>query len=253
MFLQARFNRVLLLTDFGAGLYVGQMRACLSASLPEMPVIDLAQDLPPFRPDLAAYLLPALTRDLPDHSLYLCVVDPGVGSDRAGLVVQVDGDWFVGPDNGLLVPVARRAPEPSVWRIGWQPERMSASFHGRDWFAPVVARLWHGEDLCLSPLGLADMVGSDWDDELASILYVDRFGNLITGLRAPRRELRPALQVGAQRLPRARTFSDVAPGQAFWYENAFGLVEIAVNRGRADQVLGLSAGDTIGGFPPEAG
>lgn len=238
-------RRILLLTDFGGGLYVGQIQAVLHARLPSIPCLGLVQDLPAFRPDLAAYLLPALMRDLPDESLYLCVVDPGVGGERDGLVVEADGDWLIGPDNGLLSCVIRRARRCSVWRIGWRPERLSASFHGRDWFAPAAARLIQGEALDLSPLDPQALVGMDWPDERAVIVYVDRFGNLMTGLRAASVDPDAAILLAGRRLKRARTFCEVGLGEAFWYENSLGLVEIAVNQGRADRLLGLEVGDPI--------
>ena len=241
-------QRIVLMTDFGGGLYVGQMRARLNALLPMTPVIDLVHDLPAFRPDLAAYLLPALVRDMPDDTLYLCVVDPGVGGERAALLIQTDSGWFIGPDNGLLAPLVRRVPNACAWRIGWQPPVMSASFHGRDWFVPAAARLCQGLDLQIASLDTEALVGADWPTETPAILYVDHFGNLISGLNASGRDHRLWLQVGAERLPHARTFCEVASGAPFWYENAFGLVEIAVNQGRADQLFGLAAGDPIGPF-----
>ncbi|NVZ11465.1 SAM-dependent chlorinase/fluorinase [Allochromatium humboldtianum] len=242
---QPAIERILLATDFGANLYVGQMHARLHALVPGVPCMSLMQDLPPFRPDLAAYLLPALLRDLPRDSLLLCVVDPGVGGERAGLLVRADGHWLIGPDNGLFALVARRAGDGAVWRIGWQPERMSASFHGRDWFAPAAARLVLGEDLELMPLAPADLIGADWPDERATIVYVDHFGNLMTGMRASSVVAEAVLRVRGQPLPRARTFCEVEPGQAFWYENALGLIEIAVNQGRADRQLALGVGDSV--------
>ncbi len=245
---QAAIQRVALVTDFGDGLYVGQMRARLGALLPATPVIDLVHDLPPFRPDLAAYLLPALVRDMPGSTLYLCVVDPGVGGERVVLAVESDGDWFIGPDNGLLAPLLQRAGTASVWRIDWQPAAMSPSFHGRDWFVPAAARLCLGQDLLLFDLVPSAIVGSDWPEERPCILYVDRFGNLLSGLNARGRDHRHGLQVRERHLRHARTFSEVPPDQPFWYENSFGLVEVAVNRGRANDLLGLAAGDLIGPF-----
>lgn len=100
----------------------------------------------------------------------------------------------------------------------------------------------------MSCLETSAMVGSDWPQERGVILYVDRFGNLISGLHARGRDRRHRLQVGEQTLRNARTFCQVVPGESFWYKNAFGLVEIAVNRGRADDLLGLAAGDPIGPF-----
>ncbi|WP_296697228.1 SAM hydrolase/SAM-dependent halogenase family protein [Thiocapsa sp. UBA6158] len=243
-------RRLVLVTDFGDGIYVGQMRARLGDLLPGVPLVDLVHDLPPFRIDLAACLLPALVRDMPAGSIYVCVVDPGVGGARAGLLVQMRDSWFIGPDNGLLVPLVHCAEDAVVARIGWYPSVLSASFHGRDWFAPAAARLALGTDLQLCPLDPADMVGSDWPKERAAVVYVDRFGNLMTGLQATGRPRTHALQVGQRCLRHARTFCEVASGEAFWYENAFGLVEIAVNLGRADRELGLSPGDPIGPFLP---
>lgn len=240
-----KIERLVLLTDFGPGIYVGQMQARLDALLPGLARIDLAHDLAPFRPDLAGYLLRALIRDMPECSLYLCVVDPGVGGERSLLLARVGRDWLVAPDNGLLAPLLRRAEDWALWRIGWCPERSSASFHGRDWIAPAAARLALGEDLRLTPLAFGQWVGADWPRELRVILHVDHFGNLLTGLDAPSPDADYALQVGSHRLPRARTFCEVAPGSAFWYENALGLIEIAVSQGRADRLLGLGVGDPV--------
>jgi len=213
--------------------------------VPELPVIDLVHDLPPFRPDLAAYLLPALVRDMPRGTLYLCVVDPGVGSERAALALEADGDWFLGPDNGLLSRVARRSGRARPYRIGWRPERLSASFHGRDWFAPAAARLYLGQPLDLEEVGLSSMVGADWAARLAAVIYADSFGNLMCGLEAEDYPMGGRLGAGGRLLASARTFCEVQEDEPFWYENALGLVEIAVNRGRADRELGLGPGDPV--------
>lgn len=239
-------RQLALVTDYGDGPYVGQMRARLADLIPALPSIDLVHDLPAFRPDLAAYLLPALVRDMPAGMLFLCVVDPGVGGARDLLLLRADGAWFVAPDNGLLALVARRAKSVDAWRIGWRPAVLSASFHGRDWFVPVAGRLCQGQDLGLTALAPADLVGASWPQERPSILYIDRFGNLLTGVKAPDPDIRHSLRVGSSQLPRARTFCEVPVGAPFWYANAFGLVEIAVNQGRADQALGLAIDDPIG-------
>jgi S-adenosyl-L-methionine hydrolase (adenosine-forming) len=239
--------RLALVTDFGPGVYLGQMRGRLSELVPHLPVIDLVQDLPPFRADLAAYLLPALIRDMPRGTLYLCVVDPGVGGARSMLLVESDGDWLLGPDNGLLSRVAHRGREVRAFRIGWRPQSLSASFHGRDWIAPAAARLCQDQPLGLRSLERRDLVGSDWADEWPAVIYGDRYGNLMCGLRAAAPPLGPhtRIRVAGRLLGRARTFCEVPVGEPFWYENALGLVEIAVNRGRADRLLGLTPGDAI--------
>ncbi|NEV64657.1 SAM hydrolase/SAM-dependent halogenase family protein [Thiorhodococcus minor] len=250
---RASIDRIAVVTDFGDGIYVGQMRARLQVLAPAVAQIDLVQDLPPFRPDLAAYLLPALAGDMPERTLYLCVVDPGVGGQRDALLARVDDDWLLGPDNGLFAPMVARSRSARVWRIGWRPPTPSASFHGRDWFAPAAARLCRGEGLGLAEVAPSQMVGADWPADLERVVYVDRFGNCLSGIRAPDSPHGYRLPLGAHLLRFARTFCEVAQGEAFWYENALGLVEVAVNQGRADASLGLAPGERIGPLVPEDG
>ena len=237
---------IVLFTDFGLeGPYLGQVRAVLHREAPGVPVVDLFADAPAFDAMASAYLLAAYADAFPEGSVLLCVVDPGVGSARAPIVVRADGRWYVGPDNGLLAIAARRDAEARAWRITWRPERLSASFHGRDLFAPVAARLARGEAPAGESCPLSGLAGHDWPDDLARVVYVDRFGNVMTGLRAETLGADTALLAAGHRLERARTFSDVAPGDAFWYENANGLAEIAVNQGQAAARLGLAVGDGI--------
>ena len=130
---------IFLFTDFGwSGPYVGQMVGAIVSADPLARVFNLMHDAPQVRPDLAAYLLPACCRALPQDAVVAAVVDPGVGGDRAALIVETATMTFVGPDNGLL----SRLPKIRwVARIDWRPASLSASFHGRDLFAPVAARL----------------------------------------------------------------------------------------------------------------
>ena len=238
---------IVLFTDFGpGGPYTGQMKAVLAREAPAVPVIDLADDLPACDPEPAAYLLAALAPAFPQDAVFVCVVDPGVGSDRAPLALSAGGRWYVGPDNGLLAIVARRAGDARWFAIDWQPPTLSASFHGRDLFAPVAAQVARGEEVPGTPLDGARAVGADWPDDRAAIVYIDPYGNAMTGIRAAQLDEDAVVIVGARRLGRLRTFSDAAPGAAFWYENANGLAEIAVNQGRADRVLGLGVGTPVG-------
>jgi S-adenosylmethionine hydrolase len=242
----AMIQRVVLVTDFGIGSpYVGQMRCVVQGLAPQVPVVDLIADLPPFWPELAAYLLPALVRDLPSASLYLCVVDPGVGGPRDVVLLEAAGNYYLSPDNGLLAILGGRASDAHWARVTWRPARLSNSFHGRDLFAPAAARLALGQDLPRQPLQQGQWVGADWNEDMAAIIYSDWYGNLMTGWRADRLPRTAQLRSGDRILGYARTFCEVAPGTAFWYENAFGLVEIAVNQGHAGRVLGLDPGDAI--------
>lgn len=237
---------VFLYTDFGVtGPYVGQMRAALLKAGISHGVIDLMADAPNFDPRSAAYLLAALLPHTAADAVLLGVVDPGVGSARRALVVEADGRFMVGPDNGLFAVVAKRAKQWRAWTITWRPDVLSASFHGRDLFAPVAAFLAQGRPP--QELGEAQsrMVGLDWPDDLPQVVYVDHYGNAMTGLRAGDLPGPTVLTIGAHVLSRATTFSDVANGQAFWYENSIGLVEISVNGGSAGSVLGLEVGTRV--------
>lgn len=237
---------IVLFTDFGLeGPYLGQLRAVLWREAPGVPVVDLFNDLPAFNPRAAAYLLPALAPEFPVGSVFLCVVDPGVGSDRRALVLEADGRWYVGPDNGLLAPLARRARQSTAWELTWRPPRLSASFHGRDLFAPVAARIARGAGLPAQRRPLQQMVGEDWPEELREVVYIDRYGNAMTGLRAAAAAPSAVFRVNGVRLARRRTFAEVPPGEPFWYENSNGLVEFAVNSGNAAAYLGLGVGSAF--------
>src|SRR5262249_50853261 len=154
-----------------------QMKAVLHAHAPGVPLIDLFADAPAYEPQLASYLLAAYAQEFPAGTVFLCVVDPGVGSNRDPVIAEADGRVFVGPGNGLFEMVLRRASQRRLRRIDWQPERLSASFHGRDLFAPVAAMLATGKEVASTALAFdAGREGADWPDELARIVYIDRYG-----------------------------------------------------------------------------
>jgi len=237
---------ILLFTDFGLmGPYQGQLKSVLYRAAPKVAVIDLFADAPMANSRAGCYLLAAYSREFPEGSVFLCVVDPGVGSDRRAVVVRADERWFVGPDNGLFHAVLDQAESIDAWEVTWRPERLSSSFHGRDVFAPIVADLARGHfPEGMSPID-ADSVKRDWPSDLAEVVYLDHFGNAITGLRAETVDDGTRLVIDGEALDWARTFSEVPQGKGFWYENANGLVEIAVNQGSAAVTFGLKIGTPI--------
>ncbi|MEE3626412.1 SAM-dependent chlorinase/fluorinase [Nitrospirillum sp. BR 11752] len=273
---------IFLYTDFGwSGPYVGQMRAALAARAPGTPIIDLMHDAPAFDPPAAgrllAAILPATLAALPlitIPAVFLAVVDPGVGTDRRPLAVSLSGKlgrpvWLVGPDNGLFRPLIHDTIATGglaeAWEITWRPPALSVSFHGRDLFAPVAARVAEGRELgdWARPLAVDDLTGAAPSRERGEgdtagnsrILYIDSYGNGWTGLRptgsldgtvAPDARLWVGGPEGGRAVEAARTFGAVPRGAAFWYVNSSGLVEIAVNQGRADQVLGFTLGSPVG-------
>ena len=237
---------IVLFTDFGlSGPYTGQVKAVLQREAPGVSVIDLFADAPAGNPKAAAYLLAAYSAWFEAGTIFLCVVDPGVGSERPPLILAADGRFFVGPGNGLFELVRRRARRAQTSEITWHPPALSATFHGRDLFAPVAARLARGE----SPPGeVRDdswLRQPDWPDDLAEIVYVDDYGNAMTGLRAATLGDDARLGIAGRVLDRVRFFAERPPDDAFWYGNSNGLVEVAVNQGRADRVLGLTVGSAV--------
>jgi S-adenosylmethionine hydrolase len=229
---------IFLFTDFGAAdLYVGQVKAVLHEHAPKAPAIDLLNDAPAFNIRAGAHLLAALALRLAPKAVVLAVVDPGVGGSRDAVAVHADGRWFVGPDNGLLSVMAARAARVEVCTIGWRPGALSDSFHGRDLFAPVAAMLASGvrkaAKLARKPR-LAVELGAD---DLAEVIYVDHYGNLLTGMRAAGIPRERVLTINARRIRYARVFSEVPAGELFWYENSLGLVEVAAHGASAQRLL----------------
>ena len=238
---------IFLFTDFGAAdLYVGQVKTVLLQHAPNVPVIDLLHAAPAFNVKASAHLLAALTAQIPPGSVTLAVVDPGVGGARDAVALNADGSWFVGPDNGLLSVLAARARACEYWRITWRPVEMSASFHGRDLFAPVAAAIAHGE----FPAGKAESSARLRVDfgaaDLGEIIYIDHYGNAFTGLRAQGLPRDARIVAGGKWLNYARVFSDAAAGGVFWYENSLGLVELAGNGCSAAEKLELKTGREVG-------
>lgn len=240
---------IVLFTDYGAnGPYVGQMKNVIAQLSPDTLMIDLMHDAPSYDAEASAYLLAALVDEFPDNTIFLCVVDPGVGGNRKPVVVKVGEKWFVGPDNGLFNVIALHGAdilEVKWWCIDWQPQRLSSSFHGRDLFAPVAAMLANGEPVPGETLLLEKKQKIDWPEDLAKVIYVDNFGNVITGIRASAITTNQTIIINGHQFGWARTFPDVNLGNSFWYENANGLVEIAVNQGRASLQYNLGVGDEV--------
>lgn len=256
----SRSGLVTLLTDFGPGSpYVGQMHGTILRRAPALRIIDLAHDCPPGAVAAAAYLLDRSVRHFSPGTVHVAVVDPGVGSDRAVLAARARGHIFLAPDNGLLGPILDTESEPDVRRVTNEElmnERVSRTFHGRDVFAPIAAYLAAG--------GALSAVGpqAGWEPArpgpepctggiAGRILLVDRFGNLITDV--PGRLLAELGDPGRIRVRAGATFiqgivdtfSDVPRGDALTYIGSGEHLELAVNGGRAADLLQLAPGDAI--------
>lgn len=241
---------VVLLTDFGFSEYVGVMKGVLATHAPEARVIDLCHDVTPQGVREGAWLLAQTYRWFPKGSVFLCVVDPGVGTERRAVAVQTENYFLVGPDNGLLFPCAQsdgivRAVEVVA------PDGASRTFHGRDLFAPVAARLAAGRRL--ESLGeiVSDLVPLHFHREgrEGEIVRIDRFGNLVTNLPpvAGRRQYAARIEVGhlPARLPFYPRYQDAPTGELFLIENSYGTLEIALPGGSAASRVKTRAGSRI--------
>ena len=240
---------ITLLTDFGtADGYVGEMKGVLCAMAPEAQLVDVAHDVPPHDIDAGRLALARYWLRYPPGTVHLAVVDPGVGSDRAAIAVESDGRFLVGPDNGVLSPALLHPDARCV--VLAVPAHASATFHGRDVFAPAAARLAMGTALdslgepCVEPVMRRTPEAVRREDGLVSgvVITIDRFGNAITNLITRRGG---TLHVGGRTLPLLRTYSEAAPGEAMGLVGSSGLVEIAVRDGSAATVLGLRRGDEV--------
>ena len=165
---------IFLFTDFGAAdIYVGQVKAVLARHAPNIPLIDLLHEAPAFDAKASAHLLAALSAQIPAGSVTLAIVDPGVGGARDAVALSADGRWFIGPDNGLLSVLAARAAACAYWRITWQPENLSASFHGRDLFAPIAAAIADGEFPAGKAAAVPGLTVELGATDLGEIIYID--------------------------------------------------------------------------------
>ena len=236
---------ILLFTDFGnSGPYQAQMSARLRLAGYDGDIFPLFSDAPVFNPQAAGCLLAAYKDDFPKGSLFLSVVDPGVGSERRPLALQASGRWFVGPDNGLFEKLILEDLNAEAFEIVWRPEMLSASFHGRDLFAPVAADILAG---CASDklrkIERSEILTATSRMDLEEVVYIDHYGNAMTGIRGS--DAYRGIRLKGQDMTFSRTFSDVPVGEPLAYIDANGLVEIAVNQGRADQYFDLQIGTSV--------
>lgn len=267
---------IVLLTDFGTSdTYVGQVKAVLSARAPGAPLIDLTHEVSPYAIDEGAWLLETALPFLPAPAVVLAVVDPGVGSERLAIAVRASatGDpgsvgYFVGPDNGLLSPAAPpdarpstpgRCPAPSGLDIRAieNPEarlsNVSATFHGRDLFAPAAAHIAvAGHHETLGPVHdeltlLPPFVGRTEGTTIrGTVIHVDRYGNLVTTIRKEQLPQDFELDINDHGIEHmVRTFSDAPPGALACHVDSSGFLAIAEREGNAAARTGAARGDAV--------
>ncbi|NOT35256.1 MAG: SAM-dependent chlorinase/fluorinase [Candidatus Eisenbacteria bacterium] len=251
-------------SDFGLDdWFVGVVRGVLHSGCPEAHVVDITHSIPPGDIERAVFVVNAAARDFPPGTVHLVVVDPGVGTARRGLVVRAHNQIFVGPDNGVLES-ALGASDPEVHSITneslFRPS-VSATFHGRDVFAPIAAALAGGAPLAemgpriVDPLRFPEPKPERRAGELVGrIMFVDRFGNLLTNLKpADIQNAYPDTAKGSFEIVAGglairglqRTYGDAPFGSLVAVLGSSGRLEIAQVGGSASHRLGLTVRDEV--------
>lgn len=251
---------IALLTDFGhKDHYVGVIKGVIWTICPEAQLLDLCHEVPPQDLVGGAYLLSTSQEYLPDGAITVAVIDPGVGGPRRAIAARAGERLWVGPDNGLFSLLFERTPPTEVVALEeptYRLDPVSATFHGRDIFAPAAAHLAAGVELDelgpeLDPdelVGLEDLTPHrEGDDIVGRVLHLDHFGNVITNITREACEVWRAgapleVEIADEEFPLVRTFTDVEPGQILAYYGSGGLLEIAVREGSAARRLDLSQG-----------
>tara|TARA_Y100001935_G_scaffold239088_1_gene226316 strand:- start:45436 stop:46224 length:789 start_codon:yes stop_codon:yes gene_type:complete len=252
---------ITLTTDFGQqDHYVSAMKAVMLGIAPDARFVDVSHEIPPQDIMAGAWVIRNSAFLYPKGTVHLVVVDPGVGTDRNPIVVEMDGQYFVGPDNGIFSILYDQYPykafklnKPEYWR-----DIRSRTFHGRDIFAPVAAHLSTG--VAPEKLGdpVSDLVTYHWavpigdkDGLQGWIIHIDRFGNLITNISeslleetAGRRKVR--VYIGNTIIDHmVNTFGDVEPGEPAAFIGSSGMLEIGINKGNAARMLSVDKGAQI--------
>lgn len=232
---------LVLLTDFGhRDAYVGVMKGVVATVAPTLRVIDLCHEIPPQAVEQAADLLAQSWAWFPENSVFVAVVDPGVGTDRRAIVARIAGRLFVGPDNGLCSRIAPETTEVRELPHAWGLALRSSTFHGRDLFAPAGARLANRSVRFEDAKPLADFVRLPAAPE-GTVRAVDHFGNAITNLPAQNRGF---VRWRAQCIPVVRTYADGVPGTLVALTGSNGALELAVPGGSA-AAYGVAIGDAV--------
>jgi S-adenosylmethionine hydrolase len=262
-------NRLItLLTDFGLkDVYVGVMKGVIVGINPHLTVVDLTHEIPPQNIAAARFNLMNAYSYFPVGTVHIAVVDPGVGSQRRGIALQIEQGFLVGPDNGLFSGVLHQSrvlaavelTNPNYWRT----PTPSTTFHGRDIFAPVGAHLASGVPIeqlgesfdpkTLTALAIGDRIPTS-SGIVGCIQYIDHFGNLITNISAAEvQEKTWAVLVGDactptlgdRRIESSQTYSERPVGEVVTLIGSHGWVEIAVNGGSAQQALNMDVGSPV--------
>ena len=246
-------------TDFGhKGPFAAVMKGVILGRFPEATIIDLAHDIPAQWPPEAGFWVSRSFRWFPEGTVHLAIVDPGVGTERDILVAECENHVFMAPDNGLLAPLLDACAAPRVGRL--DVDRLdlpppSATFHGRDIFAPVAADLAAGRVSIDDIASITQEWTPGWVDDpqpgagkvSGIVITIDNFGNLISNIDAALIEgyAQPVAAIAGHEIPMLSTYGRARPGEYLALVNSFGVVEVARAEGSAAEGLGADRGAPI--------
>ncbi|UCB57975.1 MAG: S-adenosyl-l-methionine hydroxide adenosyltransferase family protein [Thermoplasmatales archaeon] len=254
---------ITMLSDFGSkSNYVSQMKG-IALSMSEVSIVDITHDITPYNIREGAYVLKTCVPYFPVGTVHIGIVDPGVGSDRRGIVIVTNTHILVGPDNGLLIPAANELGNFTVYEIK-NPRLMlknvSNTFHGRDIFTPIAAHILNG--VYFEEIGpiIGDFINLNFGkSEITSktatgeVIYVDNFGNVITNIDGNKlrnimdydKKIMLHIRKKQKKMSFVKTYGSVKPGDFLATIGSNNLLEISINQGDASKKLDVKPGEKI--------
>ena len=248
---------VTITTDFG-DIYPGIMKGIIASVSSHIRTIDITNSIPPGDISQGAFILQYASASFPRGTVHLAVVDPGVGSSRRALVILGEKYWFVGPDNGLLLPAARAQGQFRAYEITdlkFFEKAVSPVFHGRDVFAPAAAMVAAGDTVpgleeIFDPVDLDFGVPRLEEDGIhGRVIFVDPFGNVITNIGGAALGgllfLGDTVEINGTAATYVTTYHDGGAGDLLLLTGSHGMAEVAINGDRASEYTGLGPGDEV--------
>ncbi len=253
---------ITLLSDFG-DVYPASMKGVILGINPTANIVDISHSIPRFDIIAGAFILMSCARYFPSGTVHIAVVDPGVGTERRPLAVRAESDdsgihYFIGPDNGLFIPAARSIGEFEVYSITNTTlfrKNVSATFHGRDIFAPVGAHISKGLKIESVGRKITDYIDLDFgkaeikESSLhGKVVFIDHFGNIITNVHSDlAADLKPGdiLEIDKERVIFHRSYGFSEKGKPLALIGSHGYLEIAVNKGNAAALFNKKSGDEL--------
>lgn len=252
---------ITLLTDFG-DIYPASMKGVILGIDPEVNIVDISHSVPRHDVHAGAFMLMACARYFPSGTVHIAVVDPGVGTKRRCIAIKTESrdlgiHYFVGPDNGLLIPAAKSIGEPEVYEIINKElfnQEISSTFHGRDIFAPVGAHISKRMDLGDVGRRISDFVDLDFGKGKkignaveGRVIFIDNFGNIVTNISSDLLSFQPGdiLEIDNKRVAFLRSYGFCKEREPLALIGSHGYLEIAVNQGNAANFFNKKQGDEI--------